>query len=181
MACSASRVSRWAAIAEKPLKSSYSGLSPCTARSLAALPKKEMTRCLQRQQLFHVTACWNQAAGMDTWCLWVRHCFHILKLGFIILNWSGVISRELYVPLWLPRVTVHADNPLLLQLKQMANFPLALMRQECPTAPSALGRDAWDTCYSQGEGEQPPLLWSGCEESSLTGTPAQSLALWEDV
>lgn len=65
-------------------------------------------------------------------------------------------SREL--SLLLPCVTAHADNPTLLQLKQMANFPLALMRQECPTAPSALGRDAWHSCYSQGEGGQPPLL-----------------------
>lgn len=45
---------------------------------------------------------------------------------------SVVKSRELHEPLWLPRVTVHADNPLLIQLKQMANFPLALVRQECP-------------------------------------------------
>lgn len=56
-------------------------------------------------------------------------------------------------------------------------FPLALVRQECPTAPSALGRGAWDSCYSQGEGEQPPL----CEGSSLAATPAQNLALWGDA
>lgn len=60
--------------------------------------------------------------------------------------------------LWLPCVTVHADNPMLLQLKQMAGFPLALVRQECPTAPSAPGRGAWDSCYSQEERGQPPLL-----------------------
>lgn len=36
---------------------------------------------------------------LDTWHLSVRHCFHILKLDFIILNWSVVKSREWYVPL----------------------------------------------------------------------------------
>lgn len=66
MALSARRVPRRAAIAEKPLKNSYSRLSPCTVTvGMAGLPRTETCCCLQRHQLFNVTACWNQAAQMD--------------------------------------------------------------------------------------------------------------------
>lgn len=108
MALSARRVSRWAAIAEKPLKNSYSRLTPCTIRSLQVwlvCPEKRrpvvfkdinysMWQLAGTRQ--HEWICFH---SLDTWCFWVRHCFPILKLDFIILNWSVVKSRELFVPL----------------------------------------------------------------------------------
>lgn len=107
MALSAWRVPRWS-IAEEPLKNSYSGLAPCTIRSLQiwlVCPEK------RRPVVFKDINCsmWQLAGtrqhewiclhSLDAWCLWVRHCFHILKLDFIILNRSVVKSKELYVPL----------------------------------------------------------------------------------